>query len=109
MTRRRATVAIVATAAATCLLAACGGPKRPRAELTAIVPPPAEGAAVLERDIRTAAGSIELILRDLAIERAEVLPTMDGRVRVVLPESQAARVADVRKRIEDSNLGVRIE
>jgi len=98
----------LAALAAVAALPACAK-QMPRTELRLRVVP-ADGAAVAsEEDTRITAGVIDLVIGELGIKRREVLPLPKGFVRVVLPESQKARMPDVRKRLEDPKLRVKIE
>lgn len=86
-----------------------GGKRRLAGELRAVVLPTSEGGTVTESDIRTAAGVIDLAIGEMGIARREVVPMADGHLRIVLPESVAARIPEVRKRLADPKLRVRVE
>jgi hypothetical protein len=102
-------LAVAAAFAGLAALPACSKPGPPKAELRVKVLP-AEGASVAtEEDTRIAAGVLDLAIGELGIQRREVLPLPNGYVRVVLPESQRARLPDVRKRLEDPKLRVTVE
>jgi hypothetical protein len=92
--------------AALLLAASCSRPIVAKAELRADVIP--RGEKVTEMEIRTAAGVVDLALREMGFERREVVPMADGRLRIVLPESAAGRMPEVRKRLEDPRLGIRL-
>ena len=89
--------------------AACAKPIPRQGELRARVLPAAPGKAVTEDDVRIAAGVVDMAIGEMGIQRREVNPLPGGRIRIVLPESQAARVPDVRKRLGDPKLRVEVE
>jgi hypothetical protein len=59
-------------------------------------------------DIRTTTGLIDLELGRLGFERRAVLPTADGRIRIVLAESQLHRMDEVRALLAEPRLRVQI-
>lgn len=105
MQRARRTASALSLALLVALVS-CSRPKPAKAELWAEVVP--RGAKVTEMEIRTAAGVVDLALGEMGFERREVIPMADGRLRVVLPEAATPRMPEVRKRLEDPKLGVRV-
>lgn len=102
-----AAFAVVATGFAA--LPACSKPApRPKAELICRVVPDEGGRPIGEMDIRNTTGLIDLELGRLGFERREVMPMADGRIRIVLPESQIARMGEVRSLLADPRLRVTI-
>ena len=109
---RRAAAALAVLAACAAAVAAAPGcsKKIPRqGEIRARVLPSSPGTAVTDEDVRIAAGVVDMAIGELGIQRREVNPLPGGRIRIVLPESQAARVPDVLKRLEDPKLRVQPE
>lgn len=99
-----ALAAIVLTAAPGC------SKKIPRhGELRGRVLPASPGQAVTEEDVRLTAGVVDMAIGGLGIERREVNPLPGGRIRIILPESQAGRVPDVRKLLADPKLRVALD
>ena len=101
----------IAAALAVALLGAgaCSQKKIPRrGEIRAVVVPSAPGAVVGDSEMRTVAASVDLAIGALGIERREVQPMPGGVLRIVLPESQAARVPEVLERLADPKLRVRV-
>ncbi len=89
--------------------AGCSGGSSMEGELYATVVAEGGGAAVSEEDVRARALVVDMALGELGIERRSVLPLPGGRLRIVIPESQVARLPDVRKRLEDPKLRVRVD
>ncbi|MCE9634329.1 MAG: hypothetical protein K8T90_01375 [Planctomycetes bacterium] len=67
------------------------------------------GAAITDKDTRSAATDIDITIGELGIARREVSPVGVGRLRVVLPDSVRARMPEIRKRLSDPSLHVTIE
>lgn len=104
--RSAAIAAILACAAS---LPGCSKPApRPKAELICRVVPGEGGRPIGEMDIRNTTGIIDLELGRLGFERREVMPMADGRIRIVLPESQIARMDEVRALLAEPRLRVTI-
>lgn len=98
---------VAGLAAVLLLLAACGQPAAPKAEVRVRVVP-RNGSVASQSEIRDAAAILDLALGGMNFERRSVLPMADGTVRIVLPESQASRVPEVLERLKDPKLGVEV-
>ena len=70
---------------------------------------PDGGRPMTETDLRDAAGLVDLELDRLGFERREVIPFPDGRIRIVLPDADLARMDEVRALIANPRLRLRAE
>lgn len=110
MTRRQALLGlgIVAVGAALWL---GSGPKRPmlQGQLRATVVPAAAGAPATDAEVRAAADRVDAALAGIGIARRDVSPLPGGQIRIVIPESQAARLPEIRTLLADPKYRVRTE
>lgn len=106
--RTRVVALAVVVSSAAALVGCTKPPPRPKAELICRVVPGDGGRPIGEMDIRNTTGIIDLELGRLGFERREVMPMADGRIRIVLPESQIARMDEVRALLAEPRLRVTI-
>lgn len=104
----RRAAAVTGLVAASLLGTGCGGPEPPKPEIYARVVA-RDGATPTDMDVQIAAGLLDLELGRMGFDRRSVTPTADRRVRIVLPDGQAARVPEVIQRLGDPRFGVEVE
>lgn len=96
-------------AAALALLAVACSPAPPRAEIRATLLPSRDGGSVSDDDLRHTVTEVHVILGEMGFERREVAPLPGGRLRVVLPDVAIPRIPEVRERLADPALRLRVE
>jgi hypothetical protein len=94
--------------AAVAFIGACSRTTPPKSDLLVRVVAGPGGGTIDEMDIRTTAGILDIELGRIGFERRQVMPTADGRIRIVLPESQASRMPEVRALLAEPRLRVQI-
>lgn len=100
---------LVVAAALIVAVVATRSPPPEKMELHLRMLPRDGGAAITEKDTRSAATDIDITIGELGIARREVSPVGVGRLRVVLPDSVRARMPEIRQRLSDPALRVTIE
>lgn len=84
-------------------------PSMLQGQLRGTVLPKEPGGQVTEADVRAIADYVSAALAEMGFTRRDVSPLPNSQIRIIIAESQAARIPEIRKRLEDPKYRVKLE